>query len=335
MLENRCGPRAAVLLINTGSPDEPTPEAVRRYLAEFLSDQRVVELPAWQWQPILHSIILRSRPAKSAERYKGIWDAQGSPLIFHTRAIAEALAERLGNSVRVLWAMRYGRPSIDSVLNAAAAEGIDRLLVLPLFAQYAPQTTAACLDAVFKHYLSVRSIPALRTLSGFHLEPGYVEALADSIEAHWSQYGRPAAVRGKLLMSFHGVPQKSVDLGDPYEVQCCETAKALAERLGLREGEWAVAFQSRFGRDEWLRPYSIDMVRQFGSAGLQRLDVVCPGFAADCLETIEEIGDELRRLYLEAAPEGSVFHYIPCLNESEGAVRFYAELVGREMQGWL
>lgn len=335
MLENRCGPRAAVLLINTGSPDEPTPEAVRRYLAEFLSDQRVVELPAWQWQPILHGIILRTRPAKSAARYKGVWSAQGSPLIAHTRATAEALAERLDGSVRVLWAMRYGRPSIDSALDAAAAEGIERLLVLPLFAQYAPQTTAACLDAVFKHYLSARSIPALRTVSGFHLEPGYIEALAGSIEAHWRRNGRPAADGGKLLMSFHGVPQKGADLGDPYEAQCRETAKALAVRLGLGADEWAVAFQSRFGRDEWLRPYSIDMVRQLGAAGLKRLDVVCPGFAADCLETIEEIGDELRGFYLKAAPEGSVFRYIPCLNESEAAVGFYAELIDRELQGWL
>lgn len=335
MLEKRCKPRAAVLLINTGSPDAPTAPAVRRYLAEFLSDERVVELPRWQWQPILHGIILRTRPAKSAARYKGVWSENGSPLTAHTEATAQALAERMGESVRVLWAMRYGSPSIGAAMKAIEAEGIDRVLVLPLFAQYAPQTTAACFDAVFKHCLKARSVPAIRTVREFHLEPAYINGLAEKIEAHWREHGSPRETGGKLLLSFHGVPQKGVDLGDCYEAQCRETALALSSRLGLDEAAWTLSFQSRFGRAEWLRPYSIDTVQALGRAGVRRLDVVCPGFAADCLETIEEINDELRGFYLAEAPEGSVFHYVSCLNESAAAIDLYAEIISRELQGWL
>lgn len=327
-------PKAALLLINTGSPDAPTPAAVREYLAEFLSDRRVIELPAWKWDPILHGIILRTRPAKSAARYAGVWTETGSPLIAHMAAAAEKLQARLGPQVWVASAMRYGRPSIAEALDVCEAKGIERVLVFPLFAQYAPQTSAACLDAVFRRCLEKRSVPAIRTVREYHLEPAYIAALAAQIERSWAQSGSPAAQGGRLLMSFHGVPKKSAEAGDRYGEHCRETAEALAARLGLSAGDWGLSFQSRFGPEEWLQPYTKDVAAEWGAAGVKRLDVVCPGFSADCLETLEEIDDELRRTYLEAAPGGE-FRYIPCLNESDEALLLYETIVRRELSGWL
>lgn len=328
-------PKAALLLINTGSPEAPEAGAVRKYLAEFLSDSRVIEIPKWKWWPILHGIILRVRPAKSAERYRGVWTQEGSPLIVHTRRTAEKLQERLGSDVRVEWAMRYGKPAVKGCLRRLVEEeGIERILVMPLFAQYAAQTSAACLDEVFETAQSMRSIPALRTVREYHLDPGYINALALHVERFWEKAGRPTDVGGRFLMSFHGIPAKSTELGDVYEAQCHETARALAGRLGLSEGDWSVSFQSRFGRDEWIKPYTLPFVENLAREGLPRIDVLCPGFAADCLETIEEIGDELRGAYLRANPEG-VFNYIPALNESNEAIEAYAEIAGRELAGWL
>lgn len=327
-------PRAAVLLINTGSPDAPEAGAVREYLAEFLSDGRVIELPKWKWWPILHGIILRVRPAKSAERYKSVWTEAGSPLIVHTRRTAEKLEAALGGSVRVAWAMRYGRPSVADVLRGLCAGGIERVLVMPLFAQYAPQTTAACFDAVFKAALGMRSVPALRTVRSYHIEPEYLDALALHVRRFWAQAGSPVAAGGRLLMSFHGVPKKGVEMGDVYERECRETAAALARRLELPEGAWTVSFQSRFGRDEWLQPYTLPLVEKWASEGLPRLDVLCPGFAADCLETIEEIGGELRGAYLKGNPAGT-FNYIPALNDSDEAVGAYAAVARRALAGWI
>ena len=333
---NACadGPRTAVLLINTGSPDAPEAAAVRRYLAEFLSDERVIELPKWKWWPILHGIILRVRPAKSAERYRGVWLPEGSPLIVHTRRTAERLDEELGEDVRVAWAMRYGNPSVESVVRELVADGVERLLVMPLFAQYAAQTSAACLDKVFETLGALRSVPSLRTIRDYHLDPDYLDALAANIRQFWREKGSPVDAGGRLLMSFHGIPARSIALGDEYERQCHETAAALAARLELPEGAWSVSFQSRFGREEWLQPYTLPLVRELAREGLARIDVVCPGFAADCLETIEEIGDELRRAYAAGNPAG-VFNYIPALNASDEAVRAYAAIIRRELSGWL
>lgn len=327
-------PRAALLLINTGSPDAPEPGAVREYLAEFLSDARVIELPRWKWWPILHGIILRVRPAKSAARYRGVWTEAGSPLIVHTRNTAEKLEAALGGAVRVKWAMRYGHPSVAEVLKGLCADGFERILVMPLFAQYAPQTSAACFDAVFKTALGMRSVPALRTVREYHLDAAYIDALEAHVRRFWARAGSPAAAGGRLLMSFHGVPRKGVGLGDVYETQCRETAAALAHRLELPEGAWAVSFQSRFGREEWLQPYTLPLVETYAREGLPRLDVLCPGFAADCLETIEEIGEELRDAYLAGNPSGT-FNYIPALNDSDEAVRAYAAVARRELAGWI
>ncbi len=327
--------KTALLLINTGSPDAATVEAVRRYLAEFLGDRRIVELPRWKWWPILHGIILRTRPKKSAERYKSIWTDEGAPLIVHTKRTASALEAELG--IPVYWSMRYGSPSTASVLDAMRADGIDRVLVMPMFAQYASQTTAACLDGISEYQLSHVDAPAVRTIHDYHDDPAYIDALATHVRAYWDRHGAPVSMGGRLVMSFHGIPKASSDRGDVYEAQCRRTAELLAQRLGLERGQWCLCFQSRFGRDEWLRPYTVDSVRELGAAGVTRVDVVCPGFAADCLETIEEIDDELRREYLSAFRGGGQpeFHYIDALNESPEAVKAYATIVRREAAGWL
>ena len=261
--------KIALLLINTGSPDAPTEEAVRRYLAEFLGDRRIVELPRWKWWPILHGIILRTRPKKSAERYRGVWTDEGSPLIVHTRRTAGALEAELG--IPVYWSMRYGSPSTASVLDRMKADGVGRVLVMPMFAQYASQTTAACLDGVSEYQLSHVDAPAVRTIHDYHDDPAYIDALAAHVRAYWDEHGSPVSTGGRLVMSFHGIPQASSNRGDVYEAQCLRTASLLAERLGLEEGAWSVCFQSRFGRDEWLRPYTIDSVRELAEAGVPRM----------------------------------------------------------------
>ncbi len=335
-------PKTAVLLINTGSPDAPTAEALRSYLDEFLSDRRIVELPRWKWWPILHCIILRKRPAKSAARYRGVWTEDGSPLVVNTRRMAEALQKRFADDaahVTVRWAMRYGNPAVGEVMNELAAAGVERLFVMPMFAQYAPQTSAACLDVVCREMLSRRDMPALRTLHDYHDDPDYIAALKRRIEAFWAEHGRPFDEGGKLLMSFHGVPQKGVDEGDVYEKQCRKTARCLADALGLRDEEWCLAYQSRFGRDAWLKPYALPYVKEMAADGIGRVDVICPGFAADCLETLEEIRDELAEAfsaaYREKYGKAGVCRYIPALNDSVEAVDAYERIVRRELAGWL
>lgn len=330
-------PKVAVLLLNTGSPDEPEADAVRAYLAEFLSDPRIIEMPAWKWQPILRGIILRKRPAESAERYRMVWTDEGSPLIVHTKKTAERLQARFSDAphVKVVWAMRYGHPSVGSVLDQLRREGVDRIVVMPLFAQRASQTSSACFDAVVDQLRAGRIYPELRFVSGYHLDEGYIEALAARLTAHFGKHGRPDKEDGKLMISFHGVPAASSERGDPYERECRETATALAARLGLPDDAWTMVFQSRFGRDEWLRPYAVDETNRLAVERVKRLDVFCPGFAADCLETIEEINDELRRQYLAAAPQGSVFHYVPALNASDEAVQCYERIVRRTLGDWL
>ena len=272
--------RTGVLLCNLGTPDAATPPAVRRYLAEFLSDGRVVEIPRALWQPLLHGVILRRRPAVSAKKYQRIWLPEGSPLLVYSRKQAVMLRGYLGErglDVSVRLAMRYGQPSIASELDALKAEGCTRVLVLPLYPQYSGTTTASVIDAVADWARRARHVPELRFINRFHDDEGYIRALAKRVQEHWMAHGRP----DKLLMSFHGVPQRVVDAGDPYYGECLETARLLAERLALREGEWQLAFQSRFGRAKWVGPSTQATLKQLGRAGTKRVDVVCHGFVSD------------------------------------------------------
>lgn len=324
---------AGVLLTNLGTPEAPTAAALRPYLKQFLSDPRVVEIPRAVWWVILNGIILNVRPRKSAEKYAKIWTAEGSPLKLHTERQAKLLRGYLGERTRapivVEWAMRYGAPSIEQGLGRLREAGCDRVLVIPLYPQYAASTTASTYDAVLAATARVRNVPALRLVKHFHDHPGYIAALARSVKAYWAANGRP----DRLVMSFHGVPRFALDKGDPYHCECHKTGRMLAEALGLQSDMWQVTFQSRFGRAEWLKPYTQDTLESLGRDGTGRVDVVCPGFVADCLETLEEIGLENRAAFLEAG--GKAFHYIPCLNEQDDWIRALTDLTLENLHGWL
>jgi protoporphyrin/coproporphyrin ferrochelatase len=303
--------RDGVLLANLGTPAAPTTGAVRRYLAEFLSDPRVVEIPRPLWLPILYGVILTVRPARSARKYAEIWTPEGSPLAVHTARQSAMLAASLGaNSPLVEHAMRYGEPSLGSALDRLRAAGCDRILVLPLYPQYAASTTASTFDAVCAWLARVRNAPELRFVKHFHDHPAYVTALAAGVKRVWDAHGRGA----KLVMSFHGLPRFALERGDPYHCECQATGRLLAQALGLGQDEYLVTFQSRFGRAEWLQPYTEPTLIALARQGIGRVDVVCPGFVADCLETLEEIGIGARRAFL--ANGGREFHLVPCLNEA-------------------
>jgi len=320
-----------VLLCNLGTPDAPTPAALRRYLAEFLDDPRVVEIPRILWWPILHGIILRVRPPKSAAKYASIWMPEGSPLQVWTERQAQALQAQLaqrGHQVIVRHAMRYGQPSIAAQLDALKAAGVVRVLVLPAYPQYSGTTTASVIDAVQQWARRVRHLPELRFINRYHDDAGYIAALAASIRHHWSQHGRP----NKLVLSFHGVPRRTLDLGDPYHCECQKTARLLAESLGLTREEYVVTFQSRFGKAQWLQPYTEPTLQALARAGVKRVDVACPGFTSDCLETLEEINQEARTAFLLAG--GQTFHYLPCLNANPDWIEALAALAERHLAGW-
>ena len=323
--------RTAVLLVNLGTPDAPTAPALRRYLAEFLSDPRVVEIPRFVWWPILHGIILRTRPAKSAAKYATVWMPEGSPLAVWTRRQAEALAAQLarsGHHVIVKHAMRYGNPSLPDTLDALRAEGATRVLVLPLYPQYAAATTASIVDKVLQWATQARRMPELRFVAEYHDDAAYIAALAARLRAHWQAHGRG----DKLVLSFHGVPERSLLMGDPYHCQCHKTARLLAEHLGLPQTEVLVTFQSRFGKAKWLEPYTEPTLQKLAAEGLKRVDVMCPGFVADCLETLEEIAQEARHAFLEAG--GEAFNYVPCLNDDPAWIGALTRLAERHLQGW-
>ncbi len=325
------GAATAVLVVNLGTPDEPTAPALRRYLAEFLSDPRVVEIPRPIWWLILHGIILRTRPAKSAAKYASVWMEGGSPLAVWTRRQTEAVAEHLaagGHRVLVRHAMRYGNPGLPAVLDALRAEGATRVLVLPLYPQYAAATTASVGDKVMQWAQRARRVPEFRFVGEYHDDPAYIDALAQRLRAHWQAKGRA----GRLVLSFHGVPERSLTLGDPYHCQCHKTARLLAARLGLAPGEMMVTFQSRFGKARWLQPYTEPTLRELAAQGVKSVDVMCPGFVADCLETLEEIGLEARAAYLEAG--GEDFRYVPCLNDDPAWIAALGALIERHLQGW-
>ncbi len=323
--------RTGVLLCNLGTPDAPTPAATRRYLAEFLSDRRVVEIPPLVWKPILHGAVLRTRPAKSAAKYQSIWLPEGSPLMVWSRKQATMLRGYLGergHAVSVRLAMRYGQPSIASQLDELKSRGCTRILVVPMYPQYSGTTTASVVDAVGAWAGRTRHVPELRFVNRFHDDPGYIRALARLVHHHWQSHGRPS----RLVMSFHGVPERTRALGDPYVDECLETARLLAGRLALKEDEWVVSFQSRFGKAKWVEPATQAVLEDLGRAGVPRVDVVCPGFTADCLETLEEIAMEGRDAFLAAG--GKEFHYIPCLNDHPSWLAALAEIVQEHLQGW-
>jgi protoporphyrin/coproporphyrin ferrochelatase len=323
--------RTAVLMVNLGTPDAPSAPALRRYLAQFLSDPRVVEIPPTLWKPILHGVILRVRPARSAAKYASIWTPEGSPLAVWTARqatlLAASLAER-GHQLLVRHAMRYGEPSVAGVLDALKAEGATRVLVLPLYPQYAAATTASVCDAVMQWAAETRALPELRFVNRYHDDAGYINALAASVAAHWQAHGRGE----KLLLSFHGVPQRSLALGDPYHCECHATAHLLRERLALPADQLLVTFQSRFGKAKWLEPYTEPTLKALAEQGLHRVDVMCPGFTADCLETLEEIAQEARAAFLAAG--GQAFQYIPCLNDRPEWISALAAIALRHLQGW-
>jgi protoporphyrin/coproporphyrin ferrochelatase len=324
-------PRTAVLLVNLGTPAAPTAPALRTYLAEFLSDPRVVGIPPLVWLPILHGIILRVRPAKSAAKYASIWTPEGSPLAVYTQRVATMLQGWLGergHDVVVRHAMRYGQPSVARVMDALRAEGVTRVLVVPLYPQYAGATTASVIDAVTAWARRARHVPELRFVNHYHDEPAYIDSLAERIEAHWAREGRGRT----LVMSFHGVPHRTLELGDPYHCECHKTARLLARRLGLADGAWRVTFQSRFGKARWLEPYTEPTLRELAASGVDSVDLVCPGFATDCLETLEEIAQEARDAFIEAG--GRQFRYIPCLNDSPQGLNTLVAVAERHLAGW-
>lgn len=325
-------PRAGVLLVNLGTPQAPTPAALKRYLKEFLWDPRVVEIPRLLWWPILHGVVLRRRPRQSARKYAKIWTAEGSPLKVHTKKQATLLRGYLGERIKtphaVEWAMRYGEPSIPAVLKRLREQGCDRILVVPLYPQYSASATGSVFVAVAQFLGHTRNTPALRFVKHFHDHPAYVAALAKQVNDYWMTHGRP----DKLVLSFHGVPRFTLDRGDPYHCECQKTARLLAEALGLKPDAWVLSFQSRFGRARWLEPYTIDVVRELGKRRTGRVDVFCPGFVSDCLETLEEIGIENKTAFLSAG--GAQFHLIPCLNERHEWIQALARIVAENLSGW-
>ncbi|MDX1654314.1 MAG: ferrochelatase [Candidatus Competibacteraceae bacterium] len=325
-------PCTGILLANLGTPEAPTAPALRRYLAQFLSDPRVVEVPRLVWLPVLHGIILRTRPAKSAKKYRQVWTPEGSPLLTISRRQGAGLQERLDKRVlglvRVAVGMRYGEPSIPGALEELRRQGAERILLLPLYPQYSASTTASSFDALAATLGGWRWLPELRVVNGYHDHPPYIRTLADSVRSAW-QLGQPGQ---RLLFSFHGLPKRNLLAGDPYHCQCHKTARLVAQSLDLPDERWAVSFQSRFGPAEWLKPYTDETLGEWARQGLKAVDVICPGFSADCLETLEEIAQENRDIFLQAG--GEAYRYIPALNDRPQHLDMLADLVVAHCQGW-
>ncbi len=312
---------SGVLLVNLGTPDAPTKSALRQYLKEFLSDPRVVEAPRWLWNLALYGVILNIRPARSARAYEKVWTEAGSPLQTVSVAQAAALQDQLGETAQVELAMRYGNPSIASALGRLRDKGVTRLVVLPLYPQYSGSTTGSVFDAVADELKAWRWTPALHFINEYYQQASYIGAMAASIEQARAANGSAQ----KLVYSFHGIPQRYVDNGDPYQRQCELTAQAISDRLGLGEDEWVLLFQSRFGREQWLQPYADKTLEKMPGQGVRSVDVVCPGFSADCLETLEEVNMENREIFLKAG--GESYQYIPCLNDRQDHIEMMAQLV--------
>ncbi len=324
--------KIGIALCNLGTPDQPTASAVRRYLAEFLSDRRVVEIPPLLWQVILHGIILRVRPRRSAAAYAKVWREDGSPLLAITRQQAAAIRrefdEQLPDRIAVAVGMRYGNPSIASALQELRVANVRKILVVPLYPQYAAATTASVFDAVTEELRHWRWVPALRMIDEYHQDPGYINALAASLDEHWNEHGRAE----HLLMSFHGTPKRSLLAGDPYHCQVHATARLLAEHRALAPSEYTVCFQSRFGRAEWLQPYTEQTLQALAGRGIKTVDVICPGFAADCLETLEEIALQYAGAFRAAG--GETLRYVPALNDRSVHIEGLVRLIKRNLAGW-
>ncbi len=327
-------PQTGVLLINLGTPDAPTAPALRRYLKEFLSDPRVVEIPRLIWWPILNGIILNTRPAKSAAKYASVWLPEGSPLRVHTERQAKLLKGTLGQAGHRLvvdYAMRYGQPSVADALERLKQQNCTRILLLPLYPQYAGSTSATALDAAYAWLQQSRNQPEIRAVRNFHDHPGYIAALAASVRQYWAENGQPGPSY-RLMLSFHGVPKRTLELGDPYHCECLKTGRLLSEALGLPKEQVEICFQSRFGKAEWLQPYTAPTLHRLAKEGVERVDVICPGFTSDCLETLEEIAMEGKADFLAAG--GKTYGYIPCLNERPDWIEALADIVTTHLSGW-
>ncbi|GAA0572561.1 ferrochelatase [Halomonas salifodinae] len=326
-------PRFGVMLVNLGTPDAPTPQAVRRYLAEFLSDRRVVDAPRWLWWPILHGVILRLRPPRVAKAYASVWTEEGSPLLAigrrQQRALGERLEAELGEPIPVELAMTYGNPSLVEAGLRLRQAGAERILVLPLYPQFSRSTTAAVFDGLARSLARCPHLPELRFVRDYHDHPAYIGALAASIREHWAAHD---GERGKLMFSYHGIPKRYADQGDPYPRHCRRTSELVAEALGLGEDDWQLCYQSRFGREEWLKPYTDETLKAWGGNGVEHVDIISPAFAADCLETLEELEEENRENFLAAG--GKTYRYIPALNDRDDHIGLFAELVKTHSQGW-
>jgi ferrochelatase len=325
--------RLGVLLVNLGTPDSPEPADVRRFLAAFLSDPRVIELPRWLWLPILHGVILRIRPSRSAHAYRQIWTERGSPLLVHSQELATrlqaSLSRHLDSTAVLALGMSYGNPSIPAALDQLRTAGATRLVVLPLYPQYSGTTTASVFDRVTRALQGWRWVPELRFVMHYHDEPAYIEAVAAGIEQHW----QASSARSHLLLSFHGIPKSYVLAGDPYYAQCARSARLIAERLALRDDDWSMSFQSQVGRAEWLRPYTDELLIRYASEGRHRnITIACPGFSIDCLETLEEIAIRNRETFM--ANGGTGYSYVPALNATDSHVALLTDLILRHTQGW-
>jgi len=324
--------KTGALIVNLGTPVAPTTQALRAYLKEFLSDPRIVEMPQILWQPILRGFILPKRPQQSAKKYAKIWREAGSPLKIHTELQAKLLAGYLYHDgyrdLKITWAMRYGEPSIAARIDQLKAEGCLRILVIPLYPQYAASTTASIIDDVATYLLHCRNLPEIRYVRSFADHPDYIDALAKKIRKFWQDNGQGE----KLIMSFHGLPQRAVDLGDPYHRECSKTAETLARALSLPPERWQMTFQSRFGKAKWLQPYTQPTLEKLPAQGVRHIDVVCPGFVSDCLETLEEIAIECKAAFLKQG--GETFHYIPCLNDDSNWINALKNITSHYLAGW-
>lgn len=324
--------KVGVLIANLGTPDSPTKSGLKRYLKEFLWDPRIVEMPRALWWMVLNFVILNVRPAKSAKLYESVWTDEGSPLLVNAQAQEEKLRKRLEREfpgrVELVLGMRYGEPSVASALDQLCKKGVERLVVLPLYPQYSGTTSGSTFDAVADELKQWRWIPELRFIAQYHDHPSYIHAMAEHIRAHWKEHGRSEY----LLFSYHGIPMRYLKNGDPYHCQCHKTSRLLADALELKAGEWQTSFQSRFGKEEWLKPYTDKTLKLLAKEGNANVDVFCPGFSADCLETIEEIGEENREIFMEAG--GESYRYIPALNAIDAHIDALFEVIKDTAEGF-
>lgn len=324
--------KVGILLTNLGTPDAPTKQALRPYLKEFLSDPRVVEVPRLIWWMVLNLVILNIRPARSAEAYATVWEDEGSPLLIHTKnqtkAIREKLTNEFGKDIVVEFAMRYGNPSVSSVMDKMFEQGVRKLIVLPLYPQYCASTTGSTFDAIAHDFTKRRWLPDFKFISHYHDNPEYIAAVADKIKAHWQNH-EPA---DKLIFSYHGIPKRYLLNGDPYHCECYKTSRLLAEHLGLEKHQYMTTFQSRFGREEWLKPYTDHTLMALPKEGVKSVQIVCPGFSSDCLETIEEIGEENREYFMEAG--GERYEYISCLNSDSSHIEMLSNMLRKELNSF-